>query len=148
MPCEKCTEQPGYHSFNKFGTLNDLTLFYTSPAKTKDFDLDGTKLSNILIDIKSQTDKPWGWIVDCRNMGFSHYTDFKFNMGILHHLSNDENIVSVWILYPNVWVQTTLYCLKNLFNSTIYSKIHFLEGSNIELLESMKKMGFKIKDID
>ena len=51
MPCKKCQELPGYHSFQKFGIVKDANLFYTAPAKAGDRNNDGAMLENIKIHI-------------------------------------------------------------------------------------------------
>ena len=146
MPCEKCTQDPDFHSFRKFGRLGNETLFYTSPIETKDYDEDGTKLANVLIDITEHTkDIPWGWVFDARGMGFHHYTDFHFNLGILQHLTADQNIGTIWVLYPNIWIRGAISCLQQISRSHILHKIQFLEGSNLEVYDTMTHAGLDPK---
>ena len=76
-----------YHSFKKIGVFNSVSLFYTAPAKTEDYNQEGTKLANIKIHILEETIGPWLWILDCSNMSLRHYTEFSFNLGLLQMLS-------------------------------------------------------------
>ena len=143
MHCPKCRVTPGYHSFQKCGNLGNQTLFYTAPAKTNDYNQDGNKLEYVLIDIETETSGlSWSWIMDCRNMGLQHYTDFSFNWGILSFLTNSENIHSVWILHPNIWMQATIECMKQLSSSNIFQKIQYLDGTKLEVMNTMSKAGF------
>ena len=80
--------------------------------------------------------------MDCRNMGLHHYTDFSFNWGILNFLTNAENIHSIWILHPNIWIQGTIECMKQLSSSNVFKKIHYLDGTKLELMNTMSKAGF------
>jgi hypothetical protein len=142
MPCVKCAKTPGYHSFEKFGNLGEETLYYTAPAKTLDFNEDGTKLANLLIDIEEKTsNKPWGWVVDCSNMGFHHYTDLSFNMGILHLLNTNPNIGTLWVFRPNIWIRGTIALLNQFTSSNVLEKIQYFEGSNLELFQSLREKG-------
>jgi hypothetical protein len=144
MPCEKCRAEPDFHSFKKFGTKGEETLFYTSPAKTKDFATDGSKLTNVLQDITELTDgKPWGWVLDCRNMDLRHYTDLSFNLGILQMLQDDPQNRTLWILHPNLWIRTTLALLRSFSYSPIFDRVEYLEGSNLELYDRLSKAGLE-----
>jgi len=105
MPCQKCITKPGYHSFVKFGEIKGANLFYTSPAKTEDYNIDGTKLANIKIHVETDiAQTPWIWVLDCANMGFAHYTEISFNIGLLNLLASDKYIQAIWIIRPNIWV--------------------------------------------
>ena len=108
MPCVKCINNPDYHSFKKFGKLQDKNLFYTAPAKTDDYNEDGTKLTNIKIHVKEDTlNNPWIWVLDCQKMRLVHYTEMSFNIGLLQLLNVTETLDSVWIMNPNIWIYTT-----------------------------------------
>jgi len=139
MPCLKCVATPGYHSFTKFGKIGDANLFYTAPAKTLDFDEDGTKLANIKIHIKEDTeDAPWIWVVDCANMTASHYTEISFNLGLLGTLSADKNLKEIWIIRPNIWITATVAFLRPFSSSPVLHGIQYYDGNKIELYSSMK----------
>ena len=125
----------------KFAQVGDKTLFYTAPADSKDGDEEGTKLKHVLFDMQEQSDRPWGWIVDFRNMSFRHYTDFRFNIGLLKYLTNDKQIRSIWVLYPNIWLRRTIAFMKQFHNSPILHMIEFIEGSNLEVLEHLIRLG-------
>jgi len=85
MPCQPCLINPDFHSFVSCGsTITGVKLFYTSPAKTQDFNEDGSKLANFRLHIEEGTEGgPWIWVLDCTGMGFRHYTDVTFNLGLL-----------------------------------------------------------------
>jgi len=142
MQCPKCIITPKYHSFQKAGTYKNSTIFYTAPAKTEDFDIDGTKLQNIKIHIETDTqNKPWVWVLDCAHMEFKHYTDVSFSMGLLHTLAADPHITAVWIIRPNFWIRTTLSILRTFSSAPILTSVTVFEGSNLELLNALENIG-------
>jgi hypothetical protein len=134
--CPKCTQIPGYHSFLKIGLFDNKALFYTSAAKTQDFNEDGTKLANIKIHI-DEIGVPWIWVFDCNNMELKHYTEISFNVGLLEILTNDKNLAQVWILRPNIWIKTVIALLKTFSNSYLLNNIRYFEGNNLELYNSL-----------
>jgi hypothetical protein len=142
MPCTKCLVNPDYHSFKKFGTLQGKNIFYTAPAKTEDYNADGTKLTNIKIHVKEDTlDKPWIWVLDCQNMGLVHYTEMSFNIGLLQLLNETKTLDSVWIINPNIWISTTISFLRLFYNSPILNKITYLGDSKRENADILTTMG-------
>ena len=142
MPCLKCAAVADYHSFRKFGEFDGASLFYTAPAKTMDYNEDGTKLANVKIHVSEDTlQKPWIWVLDCANMGVAQYTEMSFNIGLLGLLGDDKNLRGVWIINPNTWISASVTFLKTFYNAPILDSIKYLEGSKLELsnmLESMK----------
>ena len=140
---------PGYHSFICFGSLSgsNTKLIYTAPAKTLDFDEDGTKLSNISIHVKELNEEPWIWVLDCSHMEMKHYTEISFTIGLLDILANDKNLRAVWILRPNVWIKTTVGFLQTFYSAKILSQIEYFDGSNMELMDSLQKTGANVSTI-
>jgi hypothetical protein len=147
MPCIKCLHTPGYHNFVKFGFLGNTTLIYTSPAKTQDYNEDGTKLANITIHVNELDKKPWIWVLDCGEMELKHYTEISFTLGLLKLLSNDEKLQEVWIMRPNIWIRTTVNFLKTFYSAKILNNIKYFEGTKMELLEQFQQTEIPISSI-
>jgi len=140
MPCSKCLEKPNYHSFVKFGRANNVNLFYTAPAKTEDYNRDGTKLANILLHIEEGTEqKPWIWVVDCGNMKMKHYTEVSFNSSLIKALGNNPQLQAIWIIRSNMWIRTTATLLKATMKSEVLRRIEYIDKTGIELFDSLRK---------
>ena len=137
MPCPKCLVKPGYHSFIRMGTLSGRNLFYTAPAKTADFNEDGTKLANIKIHVSEDcSGAPWIWVVDCDDMGLAHYTEFSFNWGLLGLLAADLTLQEIWIVRPNVWIRGVVAVLQMFSSALILGRIKYFEGDLDGLLKA------------
>jgi len=145
MPCQKCIDNPAYHSFVEFGGLAGAKLFYTAPAKTEDFNEDGTKLKNISTHV-SEIGEPWIWVVDCGNMEMKHYTEISFNIGVLNLLSSDPNLKAVWVIRPNIWIRTTISILQTISSSEVLRDIIFYEPG-LPMYISLKAAGLKSKSL-
>jgi len=140
MPCPKCQVKADYHNFLKFASINETTLFYTSPAKTDDFNEDGTKLANFKIHIQEETTgKPWIWVVDCGKMEYKHFTEFSFNMGLFDLLSKDPNLEAVWIIRSNTWINTIISFLRTISSARFIHNIRYFDQTGMELYEALKK---------
>jgi hypothetical protein len=150
MPCPKCLEKPNYHSFTVFGKLDDTTsLFYTSPAKTEDFNEDGTKLANIATHIQEETEgTPWIWVLDCGNMSWNHYTEVSFNFGLLKLLVESTTLQAIWIVRPNMWIRGVHSLLQFLSDEPILDTIVYIEGDTIEQKKQYQQIGVEPHSID
>ena len=116
------------------GHLSGRRLFYTAPAKTADFNEDGTKLANIKIHISEEcSGAPWIWVVDCGGMGLAHYTDFSFNWGLLGLLAADLTLHEIWIVRPNMWISGVISVLQTFSSAAILRRIKYFDGSDLEV---------------
>lgn len=149
MLCPKCLVTPGYHSFVNFTELNGAKLFYTAPAKTQDFNEDGTKLANIKIHIAEETEgKPWIWVLDCANMAFHHYTEVSFNIGVLDILANDPQLQEIWIIHPNMWIYGVHGFFNTFSSAPILTKVSYFDGCTLELIDHFNTKGLTMRAIE
>ena len=149
MPCQKCLEKPNYHSFMNFGSMGDTQLFYTAPAKTEDLNEDGTKLANITIHVNEETSgSPWIWVLDCENMGFKHYTDVSFNIGLLDLLSKSPTLKEVWIVRSNFWVQAVHTFFQKISSAKIVQNVKYVDGTLLERMMKLESMGLSGEEMN
>jgi hypothetical protein len=140
MPCNKCQLRPGYHSFEFIGFHNNTNLFYSSPAKGEDYNEGEERLKNIKIHIDEQTTgKPWTLIVDCNNMTTKHYTDVSFNINLLKYIIANNDLISIWIIQPNVWIKGIITLFQKTTNSPFIKKIHYFNEPGIALYNKFKE---------
>jgi hypothetical protein len=140
MPCNKCQLRPGYHSFEFIGFHNNTNLFYSSPAKGEDYNEGEERLKNIKIHIDEQTTgKPWTLIVDCNNMTTKHYTDVSFNINLLKYIIGNNDLISIWIIQPNVWIKGIITLFQKTTKSLFIKKIHYFNEPGIALYNKFKE---------
>jgi hypothetical protein len=144
MSCPKCAIKPGYHNWIIFAKIGQANLFYTAPAKTEDYNEDGTKLANIKIHVeKCAAQQPWIWVLDCANMEFKHYTEISFNIGLLNLLSSDKYLQAVWVIRPNMWIRALHSLFRSFSSAAILSNVSYFEGSNLELFNGLESTGLE-----
>ena len=142
MSCKKCLVNPNFHSFVKFGKIASTNLFYTSPARSMDYNNDGTKLENFKLHLRDTNGAPWIWVIDCNGMTVKDYTDLNFTIDLLKALSKDytDSLISIMFINPNTWVKTTVGACKKMFKSGIFDRVKYCEGSPIELFLMYEKL--------
>lgn len=146
MPCPKCLEKPGFHSFSFCGQFQNANLFFSSLAKSSDTNTDGTMLQNIIIHMTEDTkNKPWIWVLNCENMGLKDYTNIYFSIGLLKHLSKDLSLQDVWFINSNLWIKTTFKCLESISSRSFIREYKVIDGSILEKLDAFKKIGLDTK---
>jgi hypothetical protein len=86
---------PGFHSFSNIGKYNNIDVFYTSASKGQDNTTDGSKIKNIKLHFEEDpAGKEWIWVLDCSNMGTSHYTDVAFNIEMTKAILTNKKITT------------------------------------------------------
>ena len=139
MTCPACT----LHSFEPFGTLHNSALFYTSPAKSKDFRETEERLRDFKIHLDTAKSGSWIWVFDCGNMGPEHKLSISFAQGVAKILATEHEdlLQDIWILRPNLWFSIVLKGLKLFIRSPLFDKVHLIEGSSLDIYEFLKKEG-------
>jgi hypothetical protein len=130
----------------KFGSINTLGLYYTSPARSTDHTKDGTRLQNFNMHLAETKGSPWIWVLDCNGMTAKDYTDMNFTNDVFKLLSKDyDNLRNILIINPNIWIKTTVETCKKMFKSNMFDKIKYCQGSPLELFMIYENMGMPPK---
>jgi hypothetical protein len=139
MPCPACA----IHSFEQFGTLHDSKLFYTSPAKSKDFRETEERLTDFKIHLDTAKSGPWIWVFDCGKMGPEHKLSMSFAQGVAKILATEHKdlLHDIWIIRPNLWFSILLKGLKLFIRSPLFDKVRLIEGTSLDIYEFLKKEG-------
>ena len=142
MPCQKCLNSPGFHSFSNIGKFNNIDVFYTSVSKGQDNTTDGSKIKNIKLHFEEDpAGKEWIWVLDCSNMGTSHYTDLAFNIELTKTILTNKKINNIWMIRQNAWIKSIHALCMTVTGAEHFNKFTYFDGSNIELFLKFKEMG-------
>ena len=139
MPCPECS----IHSFEQFGTLQDYKLFYTSPAKSKDFRETEERLTDFKVHLDTAKGGPWIWVFDCGKMGPEHKLSLSFAQGVAKILAteHEDKLKGIWIVQPNMWFSLLLKGLKLFIRSPLFDMVRLVEGSSLDIYEFLKAQG-------
>ena len=143
MACPRCVELPDAHSFTYFGKMNDISLYYTSPARAHDFKENAQTYSYYKNHVDSAKPGPWIWVIDCAGMKIKHYSSLEITRKLIQMLMAEHKgiLQSIWIVHPNAWMRTTINVMKPFLKAETLSKIKLLEGERTELYVGLEKAG-------
>ncbi len=145
MTCPRCQILPNAHSFVNFARVNDIELFYTSPARALDYKETGETFAYYKIHIDTAKDKKWIWIVDCEGMQMKHYSSIELIKKLIQMLLNEHKgqLQSIWIIHPNTWIKTAVTLMKPFLKKETLEKIQVINGDKLELYLDLEKRGIK-----
>jgi len=106
--CQICINEPGSHSFEYIGLVEDKKVFYTCPAKaTKYWDTEGI-LNHYDEILKSNGDHPWIWLFDGEGFGLNHSMQIATALGILKLLKEKygKYLVEIRIVKPTIYIKS------------------------------------------
>ena len=149
MTCPICAKIPEAHTFVNIGTLQNITLIYSSPARSRDYKESDAQFENMRIHLNSMKTGPWIWLFDCRGMQLKHAASVGFAQKLGKLLSDEHSNVlqGIYILHPNTWMKATIKVMKTMFKESMFKKLHLLEGEKLELYVKLESLGFSGKPL-
>ena len=145
MTCPRCQLVPDAHSFNYFGTTNDIKYYYTSPARARDYKETPETLSYYKTHINAAKVGKWTWVIDCEGMQIKHYSSMEIIKSMIKLLLDEHKgyLVKICIIHPNTWIKTALTVMRPFLKKETIDKIQVIEGDKMELLVGLEKLGIK-----
>lgn len=144
MPCPKCQVNPGAHSFVNLGmTPNGISVFYTCPAKAKDYKDEPNFVSYFKAHLEEAEGKPWIWIFDCQGFTQKHTSSIETGKGLIRLLDErHKNILQAVYMVHEAWHFHALFSmLKPFIKKEARKKMIQLTGSTLEILVKLEKAG-------
>jgi len=149
MSCQRCLQTPNAHSFIHVGSVNDIKLFYTSPARAIDYKETAETFNYYKSHIESTKNSKWIWIVDCEGMKMKHYSSIELIKKLIQLILDEhkKSLQNIWIIHPNTWIKTAVAMIKPFLEKDIVEKLHVIDGDKIELYMALEKHGLKADTI-
>lgn len=147
MVCSKCQSLPGAHSFVRLGTLQSgVTVFYTCPAKAKDYKDEPQFLSYFAAHLQETENKPWIWIFDCQGFGKEHMTSLETVKGLTHLLQTTykDTLQDLYIIHEAWHFHLLLKAILPFVNKKFRKHLHQMKGSTFEILVQLEKQGLPL----
>jgi hypothetical protein len=143
MTCKRCQIVPAAHSFNYFGDLNDIKLYYTSPARAHDYKETSETYSYYKAHIDAAKSNKWIWVIDCEGMQMKHYSSIELIKKIMKAILEEHKglLDKIWIIHPNAWIRGAVTIMKPFLKKDVVERIKIFEGSKLELLVNLEKTG-------
>jgi len=143
MLCTACALNPEAHCFVKFGKIGDVFLYYTAPARARDYKESESQLANMKAHLETTKPHQWIMIVDCKGMQLKHMNSVTFSTNLATILVNEykHTLRAIWVLHANSWVNSILNLFNSIFSRDTMSKIHLINGDKLELYVRLERNG-------
>jgi len=135
--CNKCVVDPASHSFRKISDKNGHCVFYTNPAKAKQYnDVEGilSHYDNALLQIGK---KRWTWIFDGDGFETEHALEIKTGQGIAALINEKygNTLEEIKIINPTIHIKVAMKLIVPFMSDLIKSKIRMLDDRPYTVLE-------------
>lgn len=125
--CKICEDDPTSHSLKNMGVIDNITYYYTCPAKaTKYYDTEG------IIDhydgVLSENKNKWTWVFDCEGFNTKHLLEINVGIQLAKLITNkfSHNLDKIIIINQTWHVKVVLDLLKPFMNKHMKSIITIL----------------------
>ena len=145
MTCPRCQIVPDAHSFNFFGSINEVKYYYTSPARARDTKETPETLNYYKIHINQAKTSKWVWVIDCAGMKMKHYSSIEIIKSMIKLLLDEHKgiLIKICIIHPNSWIKGAITIMRPFLKKETLDKINVIEGEKMELLTGLEKLGIK-----
>lgn len=125
--CKICEDDPTSHSLKNIGIRDNITYYYTCPAKaTKYYDTDG--IIEHYDGVLSENTNQWVWVFDCEDFTMKHLLEINVGIQLAKLITNkfSHNLVSIVVINPTWHIKTVIELIYPFLNNHIKSIITFV----------------------
>lgn len=146
MPCSKCKDAPGSHSFHHLGqTKEGYEIIYTCPAKTTKFD--GSDPNFVLYfdeHLRAIQGKPWIWVFDCQGYKSEHMLSMHNLRSLVTYLyeKHDSLLQGSLVIHAGWAFSQMMQLVKPFLKKETRKKIRVLPDNPLDMLVQFEGLGF------
>ena len=107
--CKICEDDPSSHSLKNIGTINNITYYYTCPAKATKYN-DVVGITQHYDGVLSENTNKWIWVFDCSKFTTKHLLEINVGIDITLYSSALSNAVSTSICSYSTLGFSATYC--------------------------------------
>lgn len=122
--CNICENDPSSHSLKNMGTINNITYYYTCPAKaTKYNDTDG--IIEHYDGVLSENNNQWVWIFDGEDFSMKHLLEINVGIQLAKLITNkfSHNLINIIIINPTWHIKIVMDLVYPFLNNHMKSII-------------------------
>jgi hypothetical protein len=99
--CKVCEDDPSSHSFKNIGTINNITYYYTCPAKATKYN-DVVGITQHYDGVLSENNNQWIWVFDCKKFTTKHLLEVNVGIELAKLISTkfSSSLTSILIINP------------------------------------------------
>jgi len=133
--CKICQNEPSSHSFKNIGTTNNVTYYYTCPAKaTMYYDADG--ITEHYDGMLSENENRWIWVFDCNKFTTKHLLEIDVAVKLAKLISNkfSSTLDSIVIINPTWHIFVIMRLVNPFLNNHVKSIIKIVHDQSFNLI--------------
>jgi len=122
--CKICEDDPTSHSLKNIGTRDNITYYYTCPAKaTKYYDTEG--IIEHYDGVLSENNNRWTWVFDCEGFNMKHLLEINVGIQLAKLITNkfSHNLINIIIINPTWHIKFVLDLVYPFLNNHMKSII-------------------------
>ena len=122
--CKVCEDDPSSHSFKNIGTINNITYYYTCPAKATKYN-DVVGITQHYDGVLSENNNQWIWVFDCKKFTTKHLLEVNVGIELAKLISTkfSSSLTSILIINPTWHILVVMKLVTPFLNNHMKSII-------------------------
>jgi hypothetical protein len=148
MKCTRCSETPGFHSFEQLADISGLHYFYCFPAHNKQSVRTREDMLNFVSHFP--TDRRWSLVFHANGYGIQHLMPFSvaLEMGALVQDNYTTTLQKIYVVEGHWLFQFLLKCILPCLKSEMRDKFVLVNGSLLEVTAKLRDVGLTLKQLE
>ena len=133
--CKVCEDDPSSHSFKNIGTINNITYYYTCPAKATKYN-DVVGITQHYDGVLSENNNQWIWVFDCKKFTTKHLLEVNVGIELAKLISTkfSSSLTSILIINPTWHILVVMKLVTPFLNNHMKSIIKILGKCDMQHL--------------
>lgn len=133
--CKVCEDDPSSHSFKNIGTINNITYYYTCPAKATKYN-DVVGITQHYDGVLSENNNQWIWVFDCKKFTTKHLLEVNVGVELAKLISTkfSSSLTSILIINPTWHILVVMKLVTPFLNNHMKSIIKILGKCDMQHL--------------
>ena len=122
--CKICDNDPSSHSLKNIGTIDNITYYYTCPAKATKYN-DVVGITEHYDGVLSENTNRWIWVFDCNKFSAKHLLEINVGIQLAKLISTkfSSTLDSIIIIKPTWHILVVMRIVNPFLNSHMKSII-------------------------
>lgn len=122
--CKICEDDPSSHSLKNIGTIDNVTYYYTCPAKATKYN-DVVGITEHYDGVLSENTNRWIWVFDCSKFTAKHLLEVNVAIQLAKLISSkfSSSLDSIIIINPTWHILLVMRLVNPFLNSHMKSII-------------------------
>ena len=133
--CKICENDPSSHSFKNVGTINNISYYYTCPAKATKYN-DVVGITEHYEGVLSENKNEWIWVFDCNKFTTKHLLEINVGIELAKLISSkfSSSLNSILIINPTWHILVVMRLVKPFLNNHMKTIIKIVPRWDIQSL--------------